>query len=249
MNTGDQSWKVFQRDTEAGRLLSRLYGCAPSKSQVNYPKLRTRRATDGENRGWRTTYTVHSLSKAEEEEKETERKTNTLRAMSMKVPKVGRAGERRTLIDASSLKVDQIPRRKTEAGCKSNVEQVRFLNKKYRPPAAHAFSSDTEKQRLNEIFSHGKGKCLPKDLTSFESHPSNGGVNDTATSKCLLPDSMFDQIYQEVLERREHQMKMERLGAGESTRQTTVNEIQSRLNQLRKIDPQKAEVVIRMLMN
>jgi hypothetical protein len=36
---------------------------------------------------------------------------------------------------------------------------------------------------------------------------------------------------------------MEKLGAGE------VNEIQTRINQLRRIDPNKAAIVIKMLMN
>ena len=254
MNPEDQSWKVFQRDTEAGRLLSRLYGYPPSQSKVTYPKQRRRRATDGDEqkkkpkeeanaRGWRTTYTVRTLSKAEEEEKEIERKTNISRALSIKVPKVGRAtGQRSTLIDGTTLaKVDCIPRRKTETGCRNNVEQAKFLNKKYRPPAAHAFSSDSEKQRLNDLFSGAKGKCLPTVVQRLSSKSDS--------TKCIFPDSMFDQIYQEIKERREHQIKLERLGAGEATRQTTVNEIQSRVNQLRRIDPKKAEVVITMLMS
>jgi hypothetical protein len=230
-----ESWKVFQRDSEAGRLLSRLYGLPPSQSKITYPKLR--RATssdspcDSASRKWKTTYTIHTLSKSEEKEKENERKNNISRALSIKVPKVGRQS---SINESSSLKIDLVPRRKTETGCRSSIEQVKFQNKKYRPPAAHAFSSDAEKQRLNDLFSEGKGKCLPE-----EGH--------TTASNCALPESLFDQIYQEIKERREYQLEMERLSAGEATRQTIINEIQSRINQLKRIDSTKAAVVIKMM--
>ena len=252
----EQAWKIFQRDTEAGRLLSRLYGCPPSQSKISYPKQRRRRATDNKNqteenekvasRAWKTTYTVHTLSKSEEEEKENERRNNISRALSMKVPKVGRQTTlRMSTIDVA--KVDLIPRRKTETGCRTNVEQVKFLNKKYRPPAAHAFSSDAEKQRLNDVFSGGKGECLPENLNTDSIN--SAARSNTGTNNCKqLPDCLFDQIYQEIKERRTYQLEMEKLGAGEATRQSTVDEIQSRLNQLRKIDPDRAAAVIKMLM-
>ena len=249
----EHSWKIFQRDTEAGRLLSRLYGCSPSQTKISYPKQRRRRVTSNEKqtektekaaaRAWKTTYTVHTLSKSEEEEKENERRNNISRALSMKIPKVGRQSTtQKNTIDVAE--VDLIPRRKTESGCRTNLDQVKFLNKKYRPPAAHAFSSDAEKQRLNDLFSGGKGECLPENLAS-----NNSAERPRTGSSCKqLPTCLFDQVYQEIKERRAHQLEMEKLGAGEATRQSTVNEIQSRLNQLRKIDPERAAVVIKLLM-
>lgn len=258
-SSDDQSWKIFQRDTQAGRLLSRLYGCSPISQRVSYPKPRRRRSVEVDSgnqpkltqadasKGWKTTYTVHSLSKAEEAEKENERKKNISRALSVRVPKVGRnkSGQRDRNCAA---KVDQIPHRKTENGCKSTVEEVKFLNKKYRPPVSHAYSSDAEKKRLNDLFSGGGGKCLPKDLTNLPGHAASRETESGCKSR-ELPDTLFDQIYYEIKERREHQMEMERLGAGDETRQSTVSEIQTRLTQLRKIDPNKAAAVIKMLMN
>jgi hypothetical protein len=243
----DQSWKVFQRDSEAGRLLSRLYGLPPSQSKVRRKTTSSETKRSESAPEWKTTYTIHTLSKSEEKEKENERKNNISRALSIKVPKVGRST---TFANDGSLKIDLAPRRRTETACLSNIQQVKFQNKKYRPPAAHAFSSDAEKQRLNDLFSGGQGKCLPEDLTSIPAvNTSNEGRVNVGTSKCALPESLFDQIYQEIKERREYQLEMEKLGAGEATRMTTVNEIQTRINQLRRIDPNKAAVVIKMLMN
>ena len=146
MESNSDSWKVFNRDTEAGRLLSRLYGVAPS-GRVSYPKhqrRRRRRVTDGNasndtkndeipTRSWKTTYTVHGWNKAcEEEEKERERKENISRALSLKVPKVGRGvAEQRhsSVVDTShaSIKIDLVPRRKTELGCSASVQEIKFL--------------------------------------------------------------------------------------------------------------------------
>eukprot|EP00956_Cyclotella_meneghiniana_P034766 scaffold108040_cov122-Cyclotella_meneghiniana.AAC.6 len=257
--TNEESWKVFQRDTEAGRLLSRLYGCPASKSKISYPKRRRRATNDNQenvpnedaSRSWKTTYTVKSLSAKEEAERDSQRKQNKSRAASMKIPKVGRQSQTVSEIDMSCTvgngiaKVDLIPRRKTESGCKSNVEEVKFMQKKFRPPASHSYSSDFEKQRLNDLFSNGSGKCLPKDLTTLPVISNSAVPRNTKSSS---PDSLFDQINQEITERREHQLEMERLGAGEGTRQQTVNEIQSRCNQLRKVDPSRAVAVIEVLM-
>jgi hypothetical protein len=238
----DESWKIFQRDTEAGRLLSRLYGCPPSSQRVSYPKQRRRRATnDGDkpsqnentSKGWKTTYTVHSLSRTEEDEKDKERKNNIARALSMRVPKVGHYSKRRSTDGSADAKLDQIPRRKTEAVCKTTVAEVKFQNKKYRPPVSHAFSTDSEKRRISDLFANGGGKALPRDLTY---RPDARGSN-VDPAPVALPDSLFAQIYGEIVERRAHQMSMERLGAGEASRQTIVDEITIRINQLRRIDP------------
>lgn len=118
MNTSNQdSWKIFQRDTEAGRLLSRLYGCTSCQPKISYPKQRRRiyvgkeqKSNGNASRDWKTTYTVHTLSKLEEDQKMAQRKKNISRANSLKVPKVGRQGG--NLI----AKVNLIPRRKTETG-------------------------------------------------------------------------------------------------------------------------------------
>jgi hypothetical protein len=192
MTNDEANWKIFRRDTEAGRLLSRLYGVSNSQQKLNYPKQRRRRrvniseTSDDEDveknspttssRPWRTTYSCQGWSKAAEEERERERKNNIARALSLSVPKVGRGkhSSRHSMINGSNhglmihaAKVDQIPRRRSEIRCRHDQEHAEFANKNYRPPCSYATSSDEEKQRLNIAFETKGGKCLPEDLTSI----------------------------------------------------------------------------------
>lgn len=122
------------------------------------------------------------------------------------------------------------------------MEQVKFLNKMYRPPKAPTFSSEEEKCRLNEVFSSGNSKGLPNDLINLRTKSSKR--NDSSVP---IP-SLVDQIHLEIKERREFQMEMERIGAGDETRKSTIDDIQSRIDQLKKIDTNKAADVVKMLM-
>jgi hypothetical protein len=128
-------WKVFNRDTEAGRLLSKLYGVAAA-GKVSYPQPRRRRSTAAidntdedeggaasSTRSWKTTCVVRGMDKKAEEEKERERKENAERALGLAVPKVGR----HPAADGASSrggKIDLVPRRKTEAVCRDIVEEA-----------------------------------------------------------------------------------------------------------------------------
>jgi hypothetical protein len=209
-------------------------------------------------RRWRTTYSSHGWSKAAEEEREKERKNNIARALSLSVPKVGRGSKHSsrhsTMSDGKNIglmihaaKVDQIPRRRTEDHCRHDQEKVDFANKKYRPPASHATSSSEEKQRLADAFSKG-GKCLPEDLTSIPAESSLGGDEVECNTSHLLANTLFDQIEQEILERRQYQMQLEEFGAGELTRDQIANEIRVRVEHLKKIEPLRATKVVQRLM-
>jgi len=278
MTNDEANWKVFRRDTEAGRLLSRLYGVPSSSQKVNYPKQRRRRrvsisdtsnddegvkndsATTEElsSRPWRTTYSCQGWSKAAEEEREVERKNNIQRALSLSVPKVGRGKQhslRHTMNNGNNhglminaARVDQIPRRRTEDSCRHDQEKVDFANKNYRPPWSHAKSSDEEKQHLNNVFGTKGGKCLPEDLTSFPAAAaaSNKSLLDGGASHPPA-NTLFDQIYQEIVERRQYQMDLEEVGAGDATRDQIANEIRVRVEHLKKIDPIRATMVVKRM--
>lgn len=132
-------WRVFNRDTEAGRLLSRLYGQAPSKTLVKYPKIiRGRRPNPNERssppKQWKTTGRVHSINKLEVEERERERKHNIQRATSLSVPKVAQRGcsltiNGRDFNDRVNLQ-GCMPRRKTEKNCRDTLIRYDFANKR-----------------------------------------------------------------------------------------------------------------------
>ncbi|KAL3807296.1 hypothetical protein ACHAXA_002803 [Cyclostephanos tholiformis] len=247
MSNGESTaWKIFNRDTEAGRLLSKLYGVAP---RVSYPEPRRRTAAivkvaavnDDDHEGgasmrlWKTTCTVHGRDKKAEEAKELERKKNFARALSLAVPRVGRNP---TTIDGASRreKIDLIPRRKTEAVCRNTVDEA--LNKKrmYRPPCSREISTDEEKARLQRIMSGDS----PNPLNSTQSGRAESDAVSTQAT-------MFDQLLSEINERRQHQLAMEEMGAGEDTRKTTANEIKERLKHLKRLDPPRALAVAQEL--
>jgi hypothetical protein len=217
-------------------------------------------------RPWRATYSCHGWSKAAEEEREKERKNNIARALSLSVPKVGRGkrhDSRHTMMNNGRnnglvihlAKVDNIPRRRTEDSCRHDQEKVAFASNKYRPPCSHAKSSDDEKKHLNIVFGTKGGKCLPEDLTT--SIPA-----EATSAKSLLggkkvecsaashppPNTLFDQIYQEIVERRQYQIDLEDVGSGEATRDLNANEIRVRVEHLKKIDPMRATLVVQQLM-
>lgn len=277
MTNDEANWKVFRRDTEAGRLLSRLYGVPSSSQKVNYPKQRRKRSvtiseSSNEDEGvendstaelssrpWRTTYSCQGWSKAQEEEREKERKNNIARALSLTVPKVGRGKQhssRHTMNQGNNstiheAKVDQIPRRRTEVRCRHDQEEVEFVNKKYRPPCSYAKSSDEEKQRLNNAFVTKGGKCLPEDLTGIPAEAvaaANAKLSPGDSASHPQPNTLFDQIYQEIVERRQYQMDLEEVGAGDVTRDQTANEIRVRVEHLKKIDPIRATMVVKRMM-
>ncbi|KAL3770126.1 hypothetical protein ACHAW5_009667 [Stephanodiscus triporus] len=233
-SNGGDAWKIFNRDTEAGRLLSKLYGVA---ARVSYPEPRRRRSNstivnpndrggDAPTRSWKTTCTVHSRDKKAEEAKERERKRNSARVLSLAVPKVGR---RHITDDASHGKgINLVPRRKTEAVCRNTVEEA--LNKKrmYRPPRSREISSDEEKARLQRM--------MTGDSPSPPIAPKSSGSKFDA----VHPATLFDQLLSEIDERRQHQLAMEEIGVGDDTREKTACEIKERLEHLKRLDPQRA---------
>ena len=259
---------MFRRDSEAGRLLSRLYNTNTSSQRVNYPKAKRRRPresgatksssnnnVDDQKRPWKTTYTCHGWNKVAEEERESERKINIQRALSLNVPKVGVVGrgESRHTINTQRLeihaanKVDQIPRRRSELSCYKDQADIGFANKKYRPPCSFAKSSSEEKQRLARVFDTKGGKCLPEDLTSLPKEVGGGEVPKSHLSRNQNePDTLFDQIY--LVERRQYQMELEEIGAGEETRDQIVNEIRIRVEHLKKIDPKRAALIVQRVL-
>jgi len=234
METESDAWKIFNRDTEAGRLLSRLYGVAPS-GKVSYPKHRRRRRakeSDSDDcRSWKTTGVVHGWSKAAETEKEEERKANIARALSLAVPKVGRGSQRHsggTMRETESLKIDLVPRRKTEVASRQTVEETLQKKRQYRPPAAR--NVEDEKKKLQGAIS-----IAP---TPRSTSLSSGAVR---------PSTLFDQLFQEIKERRQHQMEMEAIGAGEATRESIAYEIKERIEHLKRLDPKRALTVVQRL--
>ncbi|KAL9181965.1 hypothetical protein ACHAXT_012308 [Thalassiosira profunda] len=242
-SSSDDAWRVFDRDTEAGRLLSRLYGVSPA-GRVSYPAKPQRRrrvnnassdeAGATQQARWKTTHTVHGWSKEAEEEKERERKENISRALSLAVPKVGRSEQRHTGPSfGSGAKISNVPRRKSALTCRNTIEEAAQKNRHYRPPNSTNLAAEKERYAL---------------AISNTKKPSHKARPSPKPEAPIRPSTLFDQIYQEILDRRQHQLAMEEMGEGDATRQVTANEIAQRLEQLKRIDAIRALQVVQKLM-
>lgn len=189
---------------------------------------------------WKATYTVHGRDKAAEDEKVRERKENKAKAQGLAIPKVGR-------VSVSSTRrqtIDLIPRRKTEMGCKNTIEEALLKKRLYRPPHTRNISTDEEKNRLQKIMMDGKGPSSDSSTTpSYQ--PS--ACEKSGTIRPVAATNLVDQLVCEIIERRQHQIAMEKIGAGEATRETTATEIRKRLENLKRVDPRLASALAQKL--
>ena len=247
----DAAWKIFNRDTEAGRLLSRLYGLKPSVTQPEPSNRRRRRTHNPEEdegaavaptttRSWKTTFTVHSRDKVAEEEKDRVKKENAAKRMSLVVPKVGQSSSD----GDKKKKVDKIPRRKKEVMCKNAIEDALEKNRMYKPPHSKDVSSDKEKARLQKLMTGESQSPSPPKLRIASSSSKHGSGKSVHPPVEEEDTTLFDQLLSEIYERKQHQQAMEEMGAGADTRNTTAIEIKQRVDQLRKLDPQRASAVV-----
>ena len=58
---------------------------------------------------------------------------------------------------------------------------------------------------------------------------------------------VFDQVYHDMLDKRNWQMRLEDRGIGEASRVDSAHEIKERLEQLKKLDCQRAFEIVRNL--
>ena len=89
------------------------------------------------------------------------------------------------------------------------------------------------------------GKGLPEqDMSRSRPNPRSRVKSDVT----VRPSTLFDQLYHEIIERRQHQLALEELGGGDATRESTAHDIKERLEHLKKLDPQRALAVVQKLM-
>ncbi|GMH78746.1 hypothetical protein TrLO_g1467 [Triparma laevis f. longispina] len=257
-NPNQENWKNFEKGSEAGRLMAKLYGGA-YKPQISYPTLKTKKAVN--NGAWQPSNKGNAVVS----------KFDKKKANKVAAPKF------RQTSNYTFAPVDFIPKKRNADACQTMIVDAEMRQSAYRPPHMNAFSGDDEKQRLSEVFTHKGGKALPKDLT----HPVgpapyevrqrqaeqqrvleakaarrtrlNGGVDPlyvepaAAAPERSAKDQLFDQIYDEIKDRRAYQEEMELAGAGKANRQKVAAEISSRLSKLSSIDKGRAaEVMIEM---
>ena len=79
--------------------------------------------------------------------------------------------------------VDFVPKRRSADTCRSMIDDAEMRQSAYRPPNVGSYSSESEKQRLSEVFTHKGGSALPKELT----HPVGPAPFEVRQSELHLP--------------------------------------------------------------
>ena len=271
------NWKAFKCDTQAGKLLSRLYGVQPeSRPKINYPVLKAKKQRNEECivehvSQWRNVNAKPGSTDPREV------KFQKDKAKALSVPKVGRAQPIQSKNNVSrpiNLSRQVFPSRKTEVACRKEIRNIAMKNEAYRPPHERSISTDYEKNRLNEIFIFKGGQALPLELTNpIQPIPSENEItleqsqsnkvqaqrrdrlakwrikHDTKSVETLttkeeeknIDSLVVEQIEKEIKERLSFQMEMEESGAGNSSRNRIDHEIMTRMIELKRLNPQKAE--------
>lgn len=236
--------KVF-KNTEVGILLARLYGeKRPSEVKINYPKPKQKENVASKNKQrWR------EVNSNEGSRDPRLCLFDRKKARSVKVPSFTSKGEQKCL-----SAVEYIPRRVKQTVCQENVETNKTLKRHFRPAYTPSFSEESEKCRLSTIFSERGGKALPNELLYNPKINKSGrdtckGASQQHISEnspnCKSPRrQLIEQIEREILERREYQIEMEKLGEGSRKRCNVISEIYSRLQRLKKLDSKRANELL-----
>eukprot|EP00505_MAST-04D_sp_SCG-Rhode-Island_P000437 Stramenopile-MAST_4_protein_437 len=146
--TSDQ-WKSFGMETEAGRMLNKLY--AGSKPKVNYPRLRTRKSEGSKARF------IPGGGKIGVNPRE-----NKIMKVEVERPKVGLGKKYK-----SPAAIDCIRRRKTKASIEEMNKTREFDVKGFQGPATKAVSTEQNKRMLQMSNQFNGGNILP-DAGSYQ---------------------------------------------------------------------------------
>jgi hypothetical protein len=235
-----EHWRAFQ-GTELGSMLTRLYGNA--KPKINYPKPRTSNTFKPDQK-FISGGSVDAVDP---------RKSGFNRNASVTRPKVG-AGKRSPIKFAA---VDLISKRRGAEVIQNEIEEIRFRDRHYRPAHQQAISSDQEKDRLNQIFTHKGGKGLPEAGTHvigeapFERAERVKREEDWAArrarrrgetfpalpaAKLSTEEELAMQITKEINERREYLMEMQEQGLPEQRINVVKREIAQRVRELQSLN-------------
>lgn len=211
----EDNWKIFRRDTNAGRLLSRLYGESPQglSNRVNYPKLNVRKVSDLKSRP-----RFNTITKSIDVDPDLVKRKQ--KAAALCIPKVGRSKG----IERS--KFSTLPKLKSMDMCQVDIDRCKQYNKTYRPP--HSKNLDDEKLKLCKAFE--QNGCALHVMPQHDCD-AQSTVEDQKNLD-LTPITTVQQIVAEIEERRDFQKKMEEHGVGSQSRERICAEITTRMEEL-----------------
>lgn len=219
----EENWKQFQ-GTEIGSLLSSIYG--KNANKINYPIPQTKAFTP--------TRQFTSSGSAIRNPK-----------VRKQIPDIEYYQKKTTRLPTRAA-VDLIPKRKHENHIKEEISQIQYQQQHYRPAFNQPVSTDAEKLRLNQIFTHKGGKGLPQDFVlpvtkaPFEiEHEKRMQPRQSPSvhSVALSPeDELAKQITDEINDRVAHLTEMKTNGIISQYEEITIeNEIKLRVRELKML--------------
>ena len=224
------NWKIFREDTEAGRLLRRLYGVDHhAKNDIAYPRPKVKRNS--------LPTTIHrpnwTFSRHDGESRKVSNKK-------ISVPKVGNRMQKNNHHGEMQNKLHAIPRRKTYTSCAQSVNELKTYAMAYRPPNQKLTTTEDEKIKLAQLFE--------KSAESIESEDVREEGKTKTTGSILQGPSVSDmanQIYQEIKERHQFQIEMESFDDKYSkNRNKVIADINNRIKELMKYDKELAKKLL-----
>jgi hypothetical protein len=231
------NWKQFQ-GTELGGLMSQIYG--NQRPVINYPKPKAKKnplpAKD-----W-----VAAGNKADAVDPH----KTTRRAVNIDVPKLGKATN-----DNSLKPVDLINKRRSADTIKVEMDDIKYRQSHFRPAYVQPMSSDSEKDRLNQIFTFKGGKGLPENLTHpvgeapFEAAQRrkeqqrvdairdrrSGAPQRRISAPLSESEQMAQQITAEIDERRNYLEEMRDIGVKSDQETRIRSEIARKVEELNRL--------------
>lgn len=223
-----EAWKAFGSDTEAGRLLKKLY-CGHVKPQISYPKPKTKPRDasvpfipGGGIIG--TESRTHQLA--------TKVSDRAIRAPSFSKFK----GERPELHPIDYM----VGRRKPYSQIEKEIKEIKRHMDAYRKSCTRK-KPNQEKEKLQQVFTYSAGTILPRellpgaDLLDRElSHAAALRVGKSTKSKLEQLEDLYDAVLSEVESRKTNANEMIALGRPEKA-EAVEKEILERFSELRRI--------------
>lgn len=155
-----------------------------------------------------------------------------------------------------------IPRRRSEDVCAKEIEEIKFRQEHYRPSHVKSISSDAEKDRLAQVFTHhgAKTSILPKSFVQpvgeapFErvermkeqalrdNFRIKRGLklesNMTSKPQLSVNEQFAEQLSTEINERNEFLNELRAVNKGKPSQQELqiMTEISQRVRELKNLD-------------
>jgi hypothetical protein len=228
------NWKIFREDTEAGRLLRRLYGDVEQHATKDfaYPRHNVKR---------NTLFTT-TLNRPKWNLSHHNRESSKVMKNKVSVPKVGKIVRNHQKCP-NQTKLNAIPRRKTYASCAQTINDLKTYAMAYRPPNQALTTTEDEKIKLAEMFENSAEEKQVLD------HREESKLKKTETiSEGPSTSSMANQIYHEIKERHQFQKEMELIDDKYSKKRNAVTaDIRNRIHELMRYDQALAKKLLEEL--